>query len=182
MGSFAGAGSRRSIAVAPDSRAAIACDPAEPDTFPRIVPSMNTADTVIGAGAITAGGSVSCTFTVNAADFELPLRSTAVQVTVVVVGPGSTKGNRNPDAGAQLTGSGPSTGSLAVATNENSVPDGLVASSVAFAGTVKVGCTASVTTIVTVAVAGSTSVGSVGVKTTESVRVPASSTVPSGGV
>src|SRR4051812_13186501 len=143
---------------------------------------MKTADTEIAAGAITAGGSVSCTLTANVADFGLPLRSTAVHVTVVVVAPGSTNGNRNPDAGVQLTGSGPSTGSLAVATNENGAPDGLVASSVVFAGTVSVGCTASVTVIVTVAVAGNTSVESVGVKTTESVRVPASSTVPSAGV
>src|SRR3954466_2190512 len=143
---------------------------------------MKTADTEIAAGAITAGGSVSCTFTVNVAERELPFTSTAVHVTGVVVGPGSANGNRNPEAGAQLTGSGPSSGSVAVATNANGVPAGPVASSVVFGGTVSVGTVASVTLIVTVAVAGNTCVGSSGVNTTESVRVPASSTVPSAGV
>src|SRR3954466_9157368 len=134
---------------------------------------MKTAETEIAAGAITAGGSVSCTFTSNVADRELPFTSIAVHVTVVVVGPGSANGNRNPDAGEQLTGSGPSAGSLAVATNENGAPDGLGASSVVFAGVTSVGTVASVTLIVTVAVAGNTCVGSPGVNTTESVRVPA---------
>src|SRR5262249_55396090 len=171
-GNSVGAGSRTSTAVAAERNAASACDPAEPGTLPR-APRISVAGTEIGAGVITAGGIVSRTVTVKLAEAALPFASTAGHGTVV----GAGNGEGEPDDGAQLTGTLPSTGSVAVATNENGAPVALVASSVALAGTTSVGGVVSVTVIVTLAVAGRTSTGSVGVNVAKSVRVPASSFV-----
>jgi len=59
----------------------------------------------------------STTLTVKAADEALARRSRAEQVTVVV-----PTGNREPEAGAQLTATGPSTTSDAAAPNSTTRP------------------------------------------------------------
>jgi hypothetical protein len=72
-------------------------------------PVAPVASTVVLAGTVTAGPTVSVTVTVNEAAPVLPLVSAAVQWTVV--GP---SGNVDPLAGVQLTATGPSTRSWAV--------------------------------------------------------------------
>jgi hypothetical protein len=62
------------------------------------------------AGTLITGGVVGCTVTVKEACEVLLCASVAAQVTVV-----APMGNVEPDAGVQLTGSDPSTRSVAVA-------------------------------------------------------------------
>src|SRR5437762_13043142 len=69
----------------------------------------------------------------------------SVAVHVTVVGP---SGKVDPLAGAQVTGRGPSTRSVAVAVKLNTAPVVLVASAVALAGTVTTGPVVSVTVTV----------------------------------
>src|SRR5882762_10417485 len=64
----------------------------------------------------------------------LPALSLALQLTVVV-----PIGNRLPDAGVQVTGTSPSTVSVAEAVKVTTAPAGLVASTVIAPGTVRVG-------------------------------------------
>jgi hypothetical protein len=101
------------------------------------------ASSVAFAGTVTTGPTVSVTVTVKEAATLLPLVSVAVQPTVV--GP---SGKVEPLAGVQVTTRGPSTTSLADAVKLNTVPVALVASTVAFAGTVTTGPVVSVTVTV----------------------------------
>jgi hypothetical protein len=100
-----------------------------------------------GADIATVGPVVSRTVTVNEAAPVLPRASVAVQVTVVV-----PSGNVNPLAGVQVTSTTPSTVSVADAVQVNAAPDGLVASTVAFPGTVTTGGVVSLTVTVNEAV------------------------------
>ena len=101
---------------------------------------MNTAPDALVAstdafpGTVTTGLVVSTTVTVNEAVRLLPRVSVAEHVTVV-----APSGNVMPLGGAQLTTMLPSTMSMADAEKVNGAPDGLVASSVAFPGTVTTG-------------------------------------------
>jgi hypothetical protein len=90
-----------------------------------------------------AGGAVSLTVTVNEAEPVLPCVSIAVQVIVVV-----PSGNVESLAGVQLTGRAPSTLSVADAEYVKTAPVGPVASTVAFAGTVRTGGAVSLTVTV----------------------------------
>jgi hypothetical protein len=111
-----------------------------------IAPVAPVASTVAFAGTVKTGPLVSATVTVNEAAPLLPFASVAVQFTVV--GP---SGNVDPLAGVQLTGREPSTASLADAVKVNAAPVALVASTVAFAGTVTTGPVVSATVTVKVA-------------------------------
>ena len=86
---------------------------------------------------------VSRTVTVNDAVPAFPYASVAVQVTGVVA-----SGKVAPLAGVQLTATGPSTASVAAALKLYAAPLALVASSVAFAGTVTPGAAVSRTVTV----------------------------------
>ena len=104
------------------------------------------ASTDVFAGTVTTGPIVSVTVTVKEADPVLLFVSLAVHVTVV--GP---SGKVDPLAGVQLTARDPSTRSVAVAVKLNAAPVTLVASTVAFAGTVTTGPVVSVTVTMKVA-------------------------------
>src|SRR5262245_58326337 len=92
-------------------------------------------------GNARLGGVVSRTVTLNPAGVDvLPAASFAVHETFVV-----PSANVDPDDGTQVTGSVPSTRSVAVAVNVAVAPAGPVASSVRFAGTVTVGAVVSTT-------------------------------------
>jgi hypothetical protein len=106
-------------------------------------PVALVASTVAFAGTVTTGPVVSVTVTVKEADPVLLLVSVAVHVTVV-----APSGKVDPLAGVHVTARGPSTTSLADAVKLNAPPVALVASSVAFAGTVTTGPTVSVTVTV----------------------------------
>jgi hypothetical protein len=95
------------------------------------------------AGAVTTGPIVSATVTVNDAAPVFPFTSVAVQVTVV-----APSGKVDPLAGVHVTGTGPSTLSVAEVVKLNAAPVALVASTVAFAGTVTTGPVVSVTVTV----------------------------------
>lgn len=73
------------------------------------IPVGVVAYTVVGAGTASVGGVVSATVTVNDAVEVCPCASLALQVTVV-----APSGNTPPEAGAHVTGIGPSTASTAV--------------------------------------------------------------------
>jgi hypothetical protein len=107
------------------------------------VPARLVASTLAFAGTVTTGPVVSVTVTVNAADPVLPRASVAVHVTVV-----APSGNVAPLAGVQLTATLPSIVSVADALKVNAAPAGLVASTLAFAGTVTTGPVVSVTVTV----------------------------------
>jgi hypothetical protein len=94
------------------------------------------------------GGVVSITVTLKVAKATRPELSVALQLTGVV-----PSGNGNAPDGTQITGSVPSTGSLAEAMNANVAPAGLVASKTAWGGTVTVGGVWSITVIGTLALA-----------------------------
>src|SRR5438552_2029671 len=94
------------------------------------------------------GGGVSCTFTVKVRVAMLPCASTAVQVTVVV-----PRGNVEPDGWSQITVSGPSTASKALAVKLTVAPSGPVASATMGSGRVSTGGVVSTTVTVNVAVA-----------------------------
>src|SRR5205823_6660576 len=86
------------------------------------------------------GGVVSTTVTLNEAEALLPAASLAEHVTFVV-----PSANTEPEVGSQLTGSDPSTTSVAVASNEVLAPLGPVASTVLSAGTDSAGGVVSTT-------------------------------------
>src|SRR5439155_1042791 len=86
---------------------------------------------------------VSVTVTVKEAAPLLPFVSAAVQFTGV-----APSGKVDALAGVHVTGRGPSTRSVAVAVKLNTAPVALVASTVAFAGTVTTGPVVSVTVTV----------------------------------
>src|SRR5262249_54917575 len=73
-------------------------------------PSGPVASAVIGSGTVITGGVVSTTVTVKVAVAILPALSLLVQVTVV-----APSGNVEPDAGAHITATAPSTVSTAPA-------------------------------------------------------------------
>jgi hypothetical protein len=110
-------------------------------------PAALVASTVALAGTVTTGPVVSVTVTVNHAVLRLPCASVAAQVTVV--GP---NGKVDPLAGAHIGASGPSRISVADAVKVWGAPAALVASTVAFAGTVTTGPVVSVTVTVNDAV------------------------------
>jgi len=75
-----------------------------------MAPAGPVACAVMGFGTCNAGGVVSTTVTVKLPLAVLPAESVAEQVTVVV-----PRGKIDPDAREQVTGSGPSTLSVALA-------------------------------------------------------------------
>jgi hypothetical protein len=97
-------------------------------------PAAPIASTVAFAGTATTGAVLSVTVNVNEAEPMLPRASIAVHVIVVV-----PSGNVEPLDGVQLTGRAPSTLSVADAEYVKIAPAGSVASTVAFAGTVRIG-------------------------------------------
>ena len=111
--------------------------------YANIAPVAPVASTVAFVGTVMTGPLVSVTVTVNDAAPLLPRASVAVQLTVV--GPSE---NVAPLAGVHVTGSAPSTISVADVVKLNAAPVALVASSVAFAGTVTTGPVESVTVTV----------------------------------
>src|SRR2546426_1326145 len=110
-------------------------------------PAALVASTVAFAGTVTTGPVVSVTVTVNDAALWLPCASVAVQVTVV-----APKGKVDPLAGVQLVATTPSRRSVADAVKLKIAPAALVASTVAFAGTVMIGPVVSTTVTVNDAV------------------------------
>jgi hypothetical protein len=86
---------------------------------------------------------VGVTVTLNDPDAELPALSVAEQSTVVV-----PTGKVEPEAGVQVTGTEPSTASVAEAVNVTTAPLELVACTVIFDGSVKVGGVLSTTVTV----------------------------------
>jgi len=109
-------------------------------------PLALVAEIVIFAGTDTTGGVVSCTVTVNVADPVLPALSVAEQETVVVA-----IGKVEPDGGVHVTGSVPSTRSVAEALKVATAPLALVAEIVIFAGTETTGGVVSCTVTLNVA-------------------------------
>src|SRR2546422_4930205 len=109
----------------------------------KTAPAAPVASTVAFAGTVTTGPVVSFTVTVNDAALWLPCASVAPQVTVV-----APNGNVAPLAGVQLVAIGPSSTSVADAVKVYAAPAALVASTVAFAGTVTTGPVVSVTVTV----------------------------------
>jgi hypothetical protein len=95
------------------------------------------------AGTVITGGIVLSTVTIKEACELLLCASVAAQVTVV-----APMGNVAPDAGVQLTGSDPSTRSIAVAVYVTTAPLALVAAVVILAGTVITGGVVSCTVTV----------------------------------
>src|SRR5260370_15538104 len=85
-------------------------------------------------GSCKVGGVVSTTVTVKLPVDVLPTLSVAEQVTVVV-----PSGKIEPEGGEQVTGSVPSTTSVAVAAKVTAAPDGPVASAVMDVGKLKEG-------------------------------------------
>ena len=110
-------------------------------------PAGLVASTLAFAGTVTAGPLVSDTVTVNDALRLLPRVSVAEQLTVV-----APKWKVDPLAGVQLTVRLPSTRSVADAEYVKVAPAALVASTVAFGGTVMVGAVVSDTVTVNVVV------------------------------
>ena len=98
------------------------------------LPDALIASKVILAGSVSVGAVVSLTVTVKDADPVLPAASVAEQFTVLVV-----IGNVEPEAGVHVTGTGPSTLSVAVTVNVTTLPDAEVASEVMLEGTVRTG-------------------------------------------
>jgi hypothetical protein len=110
-------------------------------------PPVLVARAVMFDGTVTTGG-VSVTVIVKLAVPVLVCSSVAEQFTVVV-----PSGNVEPDAGVQVTGSVPSTTSVALAVNVTAAPLGLVACVVMFDGTATTGGVVSVTVTVKVPLA-----------------------------
>src|SRR2546422_3819425 len=90
---------------------------------------------------------MSITVTVNDAALRLPCASVALHVTVV-----APNGKVDPLAGAHVVATAPSSVSVPEATKVNTAPAALVASTVAFAGTVTTGPVVSDTVTVNVLV------------------------------
>src|SRR5262245_42464912 len=112
-------------------------------TKAKAAPLAPVASTVALAGTVTTGGVASITVTVNDAVPVLPWASVAVQVTMV-----APTANVDPLAGAQVTGTTPSTRSVAEATKAWIAPLEPCAGTVSFAGTVTTGPVVSVTVTV----------------------------------
>src|SRR3989442_10443169 len=110
-------------------------------------PVALVASTVAFAGTVTTGPVVSLTITVKVLVPMLAWLSVAVHVTVV-----APNGKVAPLAGVQLTATLPSSRSVAEAVKVNTAPAALVASTVAFAGTVTTGPVVSDTVTVKVLV------------------------------
>src|SRR6266850_2144422 len=113
----------------------------------KAAPAALVASTVAFAGTVMTGPVVSVTVTVNDAVLWLPCASVAVHVTVV-----APTGNVDPLAGVQVVATAPSSVSVADAVKVKTAPAALVASTVAFAGTVTTGPVVSVTVTVKVLV------------------------------
>src|SRR2546425_3647913 len=99
-----------------------------------VAPLGPVGSAVIVPGSTTVGGVVSWTVTWNEPVAVLPCASVAVHRTAVV-----PRGNIDPEAGLQDTGTGPSTMSVAEGTKETAAPDGPAASAIASAGIVNAG-------------------------------------------
>src|SRR5882724_9373403 len=123
-----GAGSIESFADPAPRKAARAGTAA-----PRAPPS-SVASTEMGAGGMTTGGVTSPTTIAKLPCTTCPAWSPAEQSTVVV-----PSGKVAPDGGTHVTGSGPSTRSAAVAVNVAMAPNGPVAASARFPGSVRTG-------------------------------------------
>ena len=103
-------------------------------------PEGPVASRIILAGTVTVGGVVSTTDTLKLALPVFPDASVAEQLTVVV-----PRAKVEPEAGEQVAARGPSTRSLAEAVKEMVAPEGPVASTVIFAGSVTEGAVVSCT-------------------------------------
>src|SRR3989442_648405 len=110
-------------------------------------PAALVASTVAFAGTVTTEPVVSDPVTVKVFVPTLACLSAAVHVTVV-----APNGKVDPLAGVQLVATAPSNVSVAEAVKVNTAPAALVASTVAFAGTVTTGPVVSVTVTVNVLV------------------------------
>jgi hypothetical protein len=88
-------------------------------------PPEEVATAVMGLGTASTGGVMSTTVIANDPDAVLPDESVAVQVTSV-----TPTWNVLPDGGVQLTGTGPSTSSVAVAVKVPTAPPEEVATAV----------------------------------------------------
>ena len=108
-----------------------------------ITPEAPSAGTVMLAGSVNTGPALSSTVTVKLPVLVFPCKSTAEQLTVVV-----PIENNEPDAGKQVTGTGPSTKSLAEAVKLTVAPEMLVAGTVILAGNVNTGPALSTTVTV----------------------------------
>src|SRR6185436_14365116 len=108
-----------------------------------MAPVVLVASTVAFAGTVTLGAVVSPTVTVNDPRPVFPAASVDVQLTVV-----APRGKSAPLAGVQLTDVVPSTRSVALDVKLKFAPVALVASTVAFAGTVTLGAVVSPTVTV----------------------------------
>jgi hypothetical protein len=120
-----GDGSTKSVAVAENNTTA---------------PAGDVAETVISLGTVKFGAVVSFTVTWKLLLPVLPCASVAEQVTDVM-----PRANVEPEAGAQVGMSTPSTRSLAEALKLTAAPDEPVASAVMSAGTVTIGAVVSST-------------------------------------
>ena len=111
-------------------------------------PDELVASVVMLAGSVKLGTVVSCTVTLKLPVAVLPRESDVEQLTTVVA-----MAKVLPEAGAQVTGTGPSTRSVAEATYATTAPAGPVASAVRSAGKVKDGGVVSCTMILKLPVA-----------------------------
>jgi hypothetical protein len=103
-----------------------------------VAPEGPVASTVMLAGTFTVGGVVSTTDTLKLALPVFPAASVAEQLTVTV-----PRAKVEPEEGEQLGVIAPSTRSLAEAVKETAAPEGPVASTTLFAGTVTTGAVVS---------------------------------------
>src|SRR5580658_5331419 len=99
--------------------------------YATVAPVGPVAGVVMFAGTATTGGVVSATVTAKLALDALPAASLAVHMTVVV-----PMAKVLPDGGLHVTGSVPSTMSVALAAKVTTAPPGPVAAAVMLAGTV----------------------------------------------
>jgi hypothetical protein len=110
-----------------------------------IAPAALVAPRVSFAGRVRTGAVLSPTVIVKLPEAVFPAASVAVQLTVVV-----PIGNVDPEAGVQITATGPSIASRADALKVAIAPAGLVAARVSFAGSVRTGAVLSPTATVKV--------------------------------
>lgn len=143
---------------------------------PTVAPALLVASAVTVPGRFKVGAVVSVTVTVNGgAVLVFPCASVALHVTLVV-----PSGNVLPLAGEQLTGSLPSTTSVADAVKLTVAPPVVFPSTDMLDGTVSVGGVESGTVTENVAVACELSTGSVAVQVT--VVVPTGNVEPVSGL
>jgi len=110
-------------------------------------PDAFEAFTVILDGNVNTGGALSVTVMLKLPWALFPFESVAEQLTVVV-----PMGNREPDAGTQVTGTGPSTRSFADAVKLTTVSEALDAVTVISEGNVNAGGVVSTTVTLKLAV------------------------------